>query len=184
MSNQIISLSSFGSGVGKSYVANLFTKHGFMHFSWASYLRYFVAKYHFDNCPEHYLHSAGHIEPDKEWEQESGFDNALIYYSKQNNNREKVFDKNCEILQGMVKESPVIISDTRFPFEVEFLTKNFDAWMVRVDGKPDRGYKEYDLLLTDFDFDMIIDNSAKDNSIIDTVKYIVDLICDPINDCY
>jgi hypothetical protein len=174
MSHQIISLSSFGSGVGKNYIANLFVNEGFRHFSWASLLRYEVAKSWFStSCPEHYLTSAGNIEPDKEWETENYFGDALIQYSKQDNNRQKIFEKNCSLLQGMTKESPVVISDTRFTHEAIFLKDKLNAYMVRVDGNAERGYKEYDLLLTDFEFDKVLDNTAKNDSVLAEVKEIV-----------
>jgi hypothetical protein len=171
--NEIISLSSFGSGVGKSYIAGIFIMHGYQHFSWASYLRFLVARTSFASvCPPHYLRSVVHIEPDKEWEKEYGFDNALIEYSKLGENREEIFQRNCNFLE-LMEGSPLIISDTRFQKEAIFLKDKLNAFMILVDGKPERGVREYDLLLTDFDFDLVLDNTAKNDGIFDAVKNII-----------
>lgn len=151
----IISLSSRGSGVGKDTVAEyLVNYHGFKQFSWASELRRRVAS-EFPDAPKHYKDIATHITPNKEWEESRGFGDSLREYPY----IDDVFESNKSYLDNS-NYSKLVISDTRFPREVDYLVKTFkdDVYLVKIDGLPRRGIKKYDSLLDHVAFDFTLEN--------------------------
>lgn len=158
--SHIISLSSLGSGVGKDSVAEILVKHhGFTQFSWASELRRQVAKSFREHMevPHNYLENSLHIIPDKFWEVDVCFGDALRSYE----NKRKIFVRNQQALQTFLRasnpEEKLVISDTRFPCEAEFL-RSLDAKMILVEGYPRRGVFEYDNLLPSEVWDYKLNN--------------------------
>lgn len=153
--SKIISLSSHGSGCGKDEVARILVEHhGYMQFSWASELRRQVAR-KFSDAPRHYLERVvPHIKPEKEWEQQVGFGNSLRKYS----DRKKILSINtCQLSLLIPLCNRLVISDTRFPKEIEFL-KNNGAKLVEVRGVARRGFFEFDNLLYSVTWDYHLDN--------------------------
>jgi hypothetical protein len=146
---KIISLSSVGSGVGKDTVAErLVNQWGYKQFSWASELRRRVAAVDFPDAPNHYREFAYHIVPDKDWEKSVGFDKALVQYP----DRESVFEQNKIYIDSCIDD--LVISDTRFVNEVDYLVKSFDdVRLVKVNGEARRGVRECDNLLSHIAWD-------------------------------
>jgi hypothetical protein len=145
---RIISLSSVGSGVGKDTVAErLVSDWGYKQVSWASELRRRVGV-DFPDAPNHYHDFAWHLVPDKDWEKSVGFDKALIEYP----DRDSVFEHTKLYLESCVDD--IVISDTRFVNQIDYLVKSFDDYrLVKVNGEPRRGIREYDNLLSHISWD-------------------------------
>lgn len=169
---QIISLSSVGSGVGKDSVADILVKyHGFTQFSWASELRREVAKSFRESVgdsievPQNYLENTPHIIPNKFWEASSGFCSALRSYE----NKRKIFIRNQQYLQTIIPGSKLVVSDTRFPCEVEFM-RSQDAELVLVEGVARRGVFEFDNLLSRVIWDYKLDNYGELSELIERVE--------------
>lgn len=153
---KIISLSSVGSGVGKDTVAEMLVEiYGYTQFSWTSELRRLVAK-DFPNAPISYRASGvPHIQPDKEWETVVGFGNALRSYGK----RVKILYRNMISLCALSRHKlNIVVSDTRFPMEAEFLRSHLGSKLVLVEGHARRGVFEFDELLSDLTWDYKLDN--------------------------
>lgn len=177
MSPKIISLSSHGSGCGKDEVARILVEqHGYLQFSWASELRRQVAR-KFSNAPRYYLERVvPHVKPDKDWEERVGFGDSLRKYSEISKNRKKILSINCCQLRLLVPLCDrMVISDTRFPQEVEFLQK-LDAKLVEVRGVARRGFFEFDNLLASVTWDYNLDNFGTISQLTERVGDMVETI--------
>ena len=171
--SKIISLSSHGSGCGKDEVARILVEqHGYLQFSWASELRRQVAK-KFSDAPRHYLERiVPHIKPDKEWEVRVGFGDSLREYP----DRKKILSINCCQLSVLLQFCDrMVISDTRFPKEVEFLRK-VGAKLAEVRGVARRGFFEFDNLLSSVTWDYHLDNFGTISQLTERVGEMVETI--------
>lgn len=152
-----LSLSSYGSGVGKDTVAEILVrKYGFVQFSWASELRRYIAC-GFPDAPYHYRDNTPHIIPDKDWEEKVGFGDALR--AEPQEVRDIVFKNNKLILKTMCdgRNPKIVVSDTRFLREFSHL-QSLGFEMVKVLGHPRRGIKSEDDYLNLCPFDAFLNN--------------------------
>ncbi|MGI2907680.1 DUF6887 family protein [Tolypothrix sp. VBCCA 56010] len=151
----ILSFTSFGSGTGKDTAIDYIVgKYGFVRFAWASILRRAVAK-GFSGAPEYYTDEAlTYIEPDKDWEAESGFTQALIDY----HDHEGVTQLGAIALtQLSQRDVNIAVLATRLVSQYD-LAKAMGAKMVLIHGNHRRGIKELDQCLVNKPFDVELHN--------------------------
>jgi adenylate kinase family enzyme len=167
-SKQLISISGY-SGAGKSTVGSMIAQRGYVEFSWCTALRRAVATQWFNDSilgKEHLLvlskylgRNVTHIIPDKSWEDSSGFQQALVDASPET--KLDCYVTSCKLILALLHyEKKVVISDTRFPREYEFLW-DLTAFMINVTKKERvREVRKYDALLDFKQFDWELKNDG------------------------
>jgi hypothetical protein len=181
MNKNIISLTGL-SGVGKSTIAEILQEEkGYKIVSWCSQLRRRVALKCDLDMPAQYLdtpenYGCAEIVPDKEWEHKSGFHQLLL--DEPIETKLEAFAVTCLVILTFAKANcKVVIPDTRFPREYEFL-KDLNATKTFIHSSwKQRKKQPFDELLRRRSFDAFINNSSDIGNLKETVlKYLNQLI--------
>lgn len=157
----IVSLTGI-SGVGKSTIAStLQEEKGYKIISWCSQLRRRVAlKCNLPNIPKQYISLfPKEVVPDKQWEHESGFHQLLL--DEPIETKLEAFAVTCLIILTFAKANcKVVIPDTRFPREYEFLSDLGARKVFVFSGTYKANIQPFDALLTQRPFDDYIKNDG------------------------